>query len=222
VPDWHNGPVSAPAPTRSPRSLLGGQQAPVNIDLSTQQHYLVVSPCKIRSESCNHCCPACNVLREGAVSICNIAAGSGVGLGLRPGSGSASFGGEAQPLNTVEISAHNSVARRASLGECIGCLLGLCCVGGFGCGELSLQGQARDGLAGHLLGLGRDQSLVGELLAVQATGLQGQQHGQHQGSGLPGLGLDGFEHGYTPRHGKYFMRRECSGTVLRTCSRLMS
>ncbi|WP_289241369.1 hypothetical protein [Delftia sp.] len=132
------------------------------------------------------------------------------------------FGCEAQPLNTIEISAHNSVARRAGLGECIGCLLGLRCVDGFGGGELSLQGQARDGLAGHLLSLGRDQPLVTELLAVQPPGLQGQQRGQHQGAGLPGLGLNGFEHGYTPSHGKYFMRRECSGTVLRTCSRLMS
>jgi hypothetical protein len=57
---------------------------------------------------------------------------------------------------------------------------------------------------------------------VQAPGLQGQQHCQHQSAGLPGLGLDGFEHGYTPSHGKYFMRRECKGTVFRTCSRLMS
>lgn len=162
------------------------------------------------------------MLSEGAVSICKIAAGSGVGLGLRPGSGCAAFGGEAQPLNTVEISAHNSVARRAGLGECIGCLLGLCCVGGFGCGELSLQGQTRDGLAGHLLRLGRDQALESELLGVEAPGLQGQQHGQHQGAGLLGLGLDGFKHGYTPSHGRYFMRLDCSGTVLRTCSRLMS
>jgi hypothetical protein len=54
---------------------------------------------------------------------------------------------------------------------------------------------------------------------VQAPGLQGQQHSQHQGAGLPSLGLDGFEHGYTP---KYFIRRECNGTVLRTCSQLMS
>lgn len=162
------------------------------------------------------------MLREGAVSICKIAAGSGVGLGLRPGSGCAAFGGEAQPLNTVEISAHNSVARRAGLGECIGCLLGLCCVDRFGRGELSLQGQARDGLAGHLLSLGRDQPLVSELLTVQAPGLQGQQHCQHQSAGLPGFGLDRFEHGYTPSHGKYFMRLDCNGTVLRTCSRLMS
>jgi hypothetical protein len=57
---------------------------------------------------------------------------------------------------------------------------------------------------------------------VQTPGLQSQQHGQHQGAGLPGLGLDGFEHGYTPSHGKYFRRLDCSGTVLRTCSRLMS
>lgn len=148
------------------------------------------------------------MLREGAVSICKIAAGSGVGLGLRPGCGGAAFGCEAQPLNTVEISAHNSVARRAGLGECIGCLLGLRCVGGFGGGELSLQGQARDGLAGHLLGLRSDQALVSELLGVQAPGLQGQQHGQHQGAGLPGLGLDGFEHCYTPSHGKYFSLRD--------------
>lgn len=95
-------------------------------------------------------------------------------------------------------------------------------MGRFGGGELSLQGQARDGLAGHLLGLDRDQALVSELLAVQAPGLQGQQRGQHQGAGLPGLGLDGFKHGYTPSHGRYFMRLDCSGTVLRTCSRLMS
>lgn len=194
----------------------------VDSDLLSQHFYFIVSSCKIRSESSNHCCPACNVLREGAVSICKIAAGSGVGLGLRAGCGCAAFGGEAQPLNTVEISAHNSVARRAGLGECIGCLLGLCCVDEFGSGEHSLQGQALDGLVGHLLGLGRDQALVGELLAVQAPGLQGQQHGQHQGAGLPGLGLDGVEHGYTPSHGKYFRRLDCSGTVLRTCSRLMS
>jgi hypothetical protein len=57
---------------------------------------------------------------------------------------------------------------------------------------------------------------------VQAPGLQGQQHAQHQGAHLPGLGLDGFEHGYTPSHGKYFSRLDSNGTVLRTCSRLMS
>lgn len=162
------------------------------------------------------------MLREGAVSICKIAAGSGVGLGLRPGCGGAAFGGEAQPLNTVEISAHNSVARRAGLGECIGCLLGLCCVGGFGGCELSLQSQARDCLGGRLLGLRSDQALVSKLLAVQAPGLYSQQHGQYQGAGLPGLGLDGFDHGYTPSHGKYFSRLDINGTVLRTCSRLMS
>ena len=80
--------------------------------MSAQEHYFGVASDKSLSVFCNHCCPFDNVAVEGFKSICNTAAGSGAGCGLRAISGGSALGVCAQPLSNSKISASNGVAHR--------------------------------------------------------------------------------------------------------------
>ncbi|QIL80088.1 hypothetical protein G7047_09380 [Diaphorobacter sp. HDW4A] len=57
--------------------------APVRIDEIAQRHHLGIWPSKIRAELCDHSDAFRKLSVEGCGSIREIAAGNGVGLGLR-------------------------------------------------------------------------------------------------------------------------------------------
>ena len=112
------------APLLSLRSFFSvGVQRALDLYLPAEQHYFVVSPRKITSESCNHFDALNNVSVVGFESICKIDAGSGVGLGLRAVGCGPSFGIEPQALSAIEISAQLSIAARLFLREFIACFL---------------------------------------------------------------------------------------------------
>ena len=87
-------------------------QRPVGIDLASQKFHFRIASDKSLSVLCNHCCPFDNVAVEGFESICNTAAGSGAGLGLRAVSCNSALCVCAQPLSNSKISASNGVAHR--------------------------------------------------------------------------------------------------------------
>ena len=126
-----NNPVNGSHPLLGQPPLLLLRQRPVGVDLPAQQDYFGVASDKSCSVFCNHCCPLDNVTVEGFKSICNTAAGSGAGCGLRTVSGGSAFGVCAQPLSNSKISASDGIAYRLGCGESIAILLGGGGVGGF-------------------------------------------------------------------------------------------
>lgn len=60
-----------------------------------------------------------------------------------------------------------------------------------------------------------------ELGDVQFPTDAGQHQGKHRAADQGRIGFELIEH-HTPSNGRYFIRRDSSGTVLRTCSRLIS
>lgn len=201
--------------------LLIRTQRTLNLDLSVQQHYFVVSPCKITSESCNHFNALDNVSVEGFKSICKIATGSGVGLGLRAIGCGPSFGIELQALSAIEISAQLSIAARLFLREFIACFLGVDGVLSLAVSGFSLGFEAGLGLVFGRVGDGQLQHLVRALLGMQAQGLPGQQAHQQVAQPTQAIGLEVVAH-HTPSISTYLARRDCSGTVLRTWPRFTS
>lgn len=185
------------------------------MDLPVQQLYLVVSPCKIASESCNHFDAFDNVSIEGFESICKIAAGSGVGLGLRAIGCGPSLGIELQALSPIEISAQLSIAARLFLREFIACFLGVDRVLPLAVSGFLLGFQAGLCLIFGRIGNGQLQHLVRALLGMQAQGLPGQQTHQQVAQPAQAVGLEVVAH-HTPSISTYLARRDCSGTVLRT------
>jgi len=111
-PDYLSDEVTRHTFTSATPPASIGCQRPLGVNLLAQQHYFFVPPLKIRSESCNHARPSDNVRIEGRVSICKIAAGSGVALGLRTISGGSALGADAQPVSNSKVSASNGIAHR--------------------------------------------------------------------------------------------------------------
>lgn len=172
-------------------------QRPVCINLPAQQHYFCVAPGKSFSVFCNHSCPLDNVAVEGFKSICEIAAGSVVGLGLRAISGGSAVCVEAQPLNASKVSASNGIAHRLRSGEGIGVLLCGGGVGGFLACRFGLVGARGFGALERGLRGGGDQLLVRELFEVQTPGLNQQKPASRNCCGHPAIG---FELGKDHRH----------------------
>ena len=94
-----------------------GHQRPVSVNLLAQKHYFGIPSDKIRSEFSDHCNPLDNVAVEGFKSICNTAAGSGAGCGLRAISGGSALGVCAQPASKSKVSASNGITHRLRCGE---------------------------------------------------------------------------------------------------------
>lgn len=196
-------------------------QTALDLHLPTQQHYLVISPCKITSESCNHFDALDNVSVVGVESICKIAAGSDVGLGLRAVGCGPSLGIELQALSAIEISAQLSIAARLFLREFIACFLGVDRVLTLAVSGFSLGFEASLGLVFGRIGNGQLKHLMRALLGMQAQGLPGQQTRQQVAQPAQAVGLEVAAH-HTPSISTYLARRDCSGTVLRTWPRFTS
>jgi len=136
---------------------------------------------------CNHSCPFDNVAVEGFKSICNTAAGSGAGFGLRAISGGSALGADAQALNASKISTSNGVAHRLGSRERIAVLLGFLGVCGFAGRCLLLGFECGGGTALFVL---RDLQLeraVFRALTAQLVCLPCQRKGQNKRQGADDL-----------------------------------
>ena len=75
-------------------------QPALDVHLVTQCGYFGVSSSKVAPKDCDHTEAFCKLSVEGCGFICKIAAGSGVGLGLRAISGGSTVGVAVQALST--------------------------------------------------------------------------------------------------------------------------
>ncbi|MGE8446060.1 MAG: hypothetical protein ACN6O1_07575 [Comamonas sp.] len=83
-------------------------QPSLDVHLVAQCGYFGIPSPKIASEVCDHAEPFCKLAVEGCGIICKIAAGSGVGFGLRAISVGSAVGVAAQALSTGKLNAHIS------------------------------------------------------------------------------------------------------------------